>query len=67
MPPSKRNTFGQRLKAWRLAQKPEMSQLGAAKYFGVSKRTLQNWEQEHRKPMLELAEAILARLSKDGF
>jgi DNA-binding transcriptional regulator YiaG len=67
MPPSKKKTFGQRIIAWRHAQKPKLSQAEAAELFGVNKKTLQNWEQECRQPMLELAGPILVRLSKDGF
>lgn len=67
MPPSKKKTFGQRLKAWRHAQKPQLSQADAAEFFGIKVKTLQAWEQESRQPMLELAGPVLVRLSNDGF
>lgn len=57
--------FADLLKAWRKHTK--LSQSAAAPVLGVSVRTLQDWEQRHRRPVLDEATvAILRRLSKDG-
>jgi len=67
--PSKKKSppppFSQRLVAWRKAQK--LSQVEAAKLFGLNVQTLQTWEQEIRRPMLETAAPVFERLLKDGF
>lgn len=40
--------FARALKAWRMDK--EFSQRDAAEFLGISKRTLENWEQERATP-----------------
>jgi DNA-binding transcriptional regulator YiaG len=40
--------FARALQAWR--EKKSFSQRDAAEYLGISKRTLENWEQERATP-----------------
>jgi DNA-binding transcriptional regulator YiaG len=40
--------FASALQAWR--EKKEFSQRDAAEFLGISKRTLENWEQERTTP-----------------
>lgn len=57
--------FAARLKAWRDAH--GFDQAKAAKELDVSLRTLQEWEQRRRRPLLESVVHVLERLVRDGF
>lgn len=57
--------FADRLIAWRKAK--NFGRHAAALHLGVSKRTLQSWEQRNRRPRLDSVEHILIELVKDGF
>jgi DNA-binding transcriptional regulator YiaG len=63
MPPMK--DFAGRVLAWRAAHK--MGRHAAAAELQVNKRTLQDWEQRRRSPLLVTSAHVLERLNRDGF
>lgn len=55
-----------RLRQWRAAH--GLGRKAGAEELGVSKRTLQDWEQARRtNPYYETIEPVLRRLERDGF
>jgi DNA-binding transcriptional regulator YiaG len=63
--PLKHKDFADRLVSWR--KHFGFSQATGSAELDVIKRTLQEWEQRRRKPLLASIEHVLARLQKDGF
>lgn len=57
-------TDGEVLRQWRLAQ--GWSRRKAAEHFGVSVRSIENWEYGHRRPKALTLMKVLAASSRRG-
>ena len=56
--------FARALQAWR--EKKAFSQRDAAEFLGISKRTLENWEQERAMPQGFALQALLQIITAKG-
>ena len=61
VPEGDTNTFGGRLKAWRLREM--VTQKDVAKIFGVDKCSVRNWEAGRNEPRKRAKERILSTLA----
>ena len=52
------------LREWR--ERNEYSQRGASDFLGISKRTLENWEQERAMPQGFALQALLEIITRKG-